>query len=144
MGLKTKKDKLQTVDVALIIVAIFVLISSIQMEATAGAAIFGVSFTAYTIVHIVLAISMMGLVSYHLYLHFGWKQWVAKLRKTPKVVTRILSVVAALALISGVAATTEWLIHRQHTPIGGIHGKIGFLMLAIVVGHTIRRAKWLK
>jgi len=53
-------------------------------------------------------------------------------------------VVAALTLLTGVAALVVLLINMHHTPLGGVHGKIGLLMLAIVIGHTIKRAKFLK
>lgn len=29
-----------------------------------------------------------------------------------------------------------------HTPVGGIHGKLGFVALALMFGHTCKRLKW--
>lgn len=140
----TKKEKLRTCDIALLIVAVLVLLSSVQMEATAGRPFYGVPFEAYMAVHVVSAVAMMLLVGYHLYLHFGWKKWAEKLRKTPKPATRVLAVFALLTLITGLAALVMLLIHMRHTPFGGVHGKIGFVMLAIAAGHTVKRANRFK
>jgi len=68
----------------------------------------------------------------------------ARVKNLPKKPTKWLSVVAALTLLTGVAALVVLLINMHHTSLGGVHGKIGLLMLAIVIGHTIKRAKFLK
>jgi len=139
-----KKETLRLCDIALLIVAILVLASSIQMEASKGEDFAGIPFVGYMIVHVVLAIAMFALVIYHLYLHFGWKEWIAKLRKTPKRATRILSVVTLIALLTGVAAFIVLMVNMRHTSLGGVHGKFGFLMIVIALGHTIKRIRFLK
>ena len=130
-------------DIALLLVAIVVLVSSIQMEVTGGEPFMGMSFMTYTILHIVLAVSMMLLIAYHLYLHFNWKNWIEKLRQTPKKQTRVLAVLAGLVLLTGVASLVDFMIHLQHTPLGGLHGKIGFIFMIIAIGHTLKRKKFL-
>jgi len=140
----TKKEKLRICDIVLLIVAVLVLVSSIQMEASAGESFMGVPFVAYMVIHVVLALTMMLLVGYHLYLHFGWKKWINKLHKTPKRATRVLSVFALLTLLTGAAALIVLSVNMQHTPLGGIHGKMGFIMIVVALGHTIKRFKFLK
>lgn len=66
-----KSNHLKICNVALMIVAIFMLISSIQMEALAGDSLLGISFENLTFVHAGLGMAMFGLVAWHLYLHFG-------------------------------------------------------------------------
>jgi len=143
-SIMNKKEKLRLCDIALSAVAILVLASSIQMEMSAGDDFIGIPFVGYMIAHVVLAIAMFILVIYHLYLHFGWKNWFAKLHKTPKKATRILSVVALIASVTGVAAFIVLMVDMHHTSLGGVHGKIGFLMIAIALGHTIKRIRFLK
>lgn len=140
----TKKEKLRACDIALLIVAVLVFLSSVQMEATAGRPFYGVPFEVYMAVHVVLAVAMMVLVGYHLYLHFGWRKWVDKFRKMPKPANRLLAVCTLLTLVTGAIALVMLLVHMSHTSFGGVHGKIGFVMLAIAVGHTVKRANWFK
>ena len=54
----------------------------------------------------------------------------------------IIHLVAVLAM-TGLASIPQWLIHG-HSPIGGVHGKIGFLFILIAIIHTIRHRKWFK
>ncbi len=139
-----KRNLLRACDITLVVVSVLILASSIQMEASAGMPWHGIPFVVYMTIHVLLACLMMGLVVYHLYLHFGWKAWVNKIKNLPKKPTKWLSVVAAMTLLTGVAALVVLLINMHHTSLGGVHGKIGLLMLAIVIGHTIKRAKFLK
>jgi len=139
-----KRQKLLMCDWGLVLIAFLTLASAVQLEACGGQALWGLSFMTWVIIHIVLCVTMMVMVAWHMYLHFGWREWVEKLRKTPKKPTRILALVAALVLLTGLVATIMILVHAEHTSFGGVHGKIGFLMLAIAIGHTIKRAKFLK
>ena len=133
----TKVHKLKLCDWTLAILLPIVLASSIQLEATSSGGIFPV------ILHIIVALPFMCLILWHIYLHFHWKKWLKKFSKL-KVPTRILGWLYILTFILGVATFIHWLIEKEHSPLGGVHGKIGFLMIAFAIGHTIKRIKFFK
>ncbi|MDE5916290.1 MAG: hypothetical protein K2G71_06930, partial [Duncaniella sp.] len=58
--------------------------------------------------------------------------------------TRILWWVSLATLITGVIASIHWLVTFTHSPIGGIHGKLGFLMIIFSVLHISKRIKFFK
>ena len=132
-----KAQKLKICDWTLAILLPIVLISSIQLEATSSRGFFPVIF------HIIVALPFMSLVVWHISLHFQWKKWLTKFSKL-KVPTRILWWLYILTFISGVATFIHWIIENEHSPLGGVHGKIGFLMIAFAIGHTIKRIKFFK
>ena len=131
----TKLKKLKICDWTLAILLPVVLASSIQLEATSS------SGCVPVILHVVVAFPFMCLIIRHIYLHFQWKKWLTKFSKL-KVATRILWWLYLLTFLSGVATFIHWLIENEHSPLGGIHGKIGFLMIAFAIGHTIKRLKF--
>ena len=47
-----------------------------------------------------------------------------------------------LSLISGIIATVHWLATYTHTTIGGIHGKLGFLMIIAVIVHVSKHIRF--
>ena len=133
----TKSQKLKVCDWTLAILLSIVLASSIQLEATSRSGSLPVIF------HLIVALPFMCLVVWHIFLHFQWKKWLTKFSKL-KVPTRILWWLYILTFISGIAAFIYWLIENDHSALGGMHGKIGFLMIAFAMGHTVRRIKFFK
>ena len=133
----TKVQKLKICDWTLAILLPIVLASSIQLEATSSSGIFPV------ILHIIVALPFICLIVWHIFLHFQWKKWLTKFSNL-KVPTRILWWLYILALVSGIVAFIHWLIESRHSTLGGIHGKIGFLMIALAIGHTIKRIKFFR
>ena len=133
----TRIHKLRVCDWLLAILLPAVLASSIQLEATSSRGILPV------VIHLIVAIPFMLLILRHIYLHFGWKKWLTKFSKM-KVATRILWWLYALVFASGLAAAIHWLVTYSHAPIGGMHGKIGFAMILVAIGHTIKRRKFFK
>ena len=133
----TKVHKLKICDWTLAILLPIVLASSIQLEATSSSGIFPV------ILHIIVALPFICLIVWHIFLHFQWKKWLTKFSNL-KVPTRILWWLYILALVSGIVAFIHWLIESGHSTLGGIHGKIGFLMIALAIGHTIKRIKFFR
>ena len=87
---------------------------------------------------------MVLLVLWHLYLHFGTKQWLQKLKKLKSHVTGKLFYIYLIAFISGLIALPQWLIHASHTTIGGVHGKLALIFIIVAIGHAIKRIKWFK
>lgn len=133
----TKKERLRLCDRVLAAVAAVTLASSVQLEAMPGRG------AVWVWCHIVVGVAMLALVVRHLYLHFGWRGWPGRLRAQKSPVTRWLGVTGLLVALSAVAATAHWLVSQTHATVGGVHGKLGFIFMALCVGHTLRRARFL-
>ena len=131
----TKAQKLKICDTSLDILLPIVLASGIQLEATSSTGYLSV------ILHIIVAIPFLCLIIWHIYLHFQWKKWLKKFSKL-KIPTRLLWWFYVLTFLTGIATLAHWLIEKLHTPLGGIHGKIGFLMIAFAIAHTLKRRKF--
>lgn len=122
-------------------VLILILASGIQLEATSG-------IYAWSVwVHIVLGIVLIALSVYHIYLHYKWSNWFSRFSKNRNVSTRVLWWVFLLTAVSGIVATVMWFAGQSHSPVGGVHGKVGFLMIIVAIIHVaghIRKKKQLK
>lgn len=44
-------------------------------------------------------------------------------------------------MVSGIAATVSWLNDGDHSHLGAVHGKIGFLMVVLAITHVIKNLK---
>ena len=132
-----KSEKLKICDWLLVALLLTVIASSIQLEITSSKGLFPVIF------HIFVAFPFMFLVVWHIYLHFNWKKWLYKFSKL-KVPTRILWWLYLLTFASGIITLVHWVISQHHSPLGGVHGKIGFLMVIFAIGHTIKRIRFFK
>ena len=140
-----KKTQFRICNWSLLVLAILMLASGIQMEATAGANFLGISFPVYMVFHVVIALLMTAAVIWHIWLHFSWKEWVKRFKTLKRMDTKILTVVAVLVLVSGIAALLVLLFNgMQHHGVGGVHGKIGFAFLALGIYHIIRRILFYK
>ena len=138
-----KKTQSRICNWSLLVLAILMLASGIQMEASFGADFLGISFPVYMAFHVVVALLMTAAVIWHIWLHFSWKEWVKRFNTLKRKDTKILAVVAALVLVSGIAALVVLLFNgTQHGTVGGVHGKIGFAFLAIGLYHIIRRIRF--
>lgn len=114
-------------------VLLLMLVSGIQLEATSG--VYGWSVW----VHIILGILLTILSCYHIFLHYRRSNWFARFARNRKAVTRILWWVFLLTVVSGIVATILWLDGNLHSHFGGVHGKIGFLMVLMTVIHVARK-----
>lgn len=130
--------KLKICDWCLLFLSIAILISGIQLEATGSSGLISVC------VHILIGVLFACLVMYHLYLHFGYSNWFSKIQKQKSLLTRILWWVALITFITGMTASVHWFATFTHAPIGGIHGKLGFLMILLSAVHVIGRIKFFK
>lgn len=133
-----KSDKLHFCNRGLISAALLILVSSIHLEAT------GSRGASWVWLHTGVGVLFFADIVWHLQLHFEWKSWTGRLRKQKSPVTRWLAVFCLLTLASALAALFHWIGTHAHAAIGGVHGKIGFLFLALAVGHTIKRIKFFK
>ena len=135
-----KKTQSRICNWSLLILAILMLASGIQMEASFGADFLGISVPVYLVFHIVVATLMTAAVIWHIWLHFSWKEWVKRFLALKRVDTKILAVVAVMVLVSGIVALLVLLFNgMQHGTVGGVHGKIGFGFVALGIYHIIRR-----
>lgn len=133
-----KIAKLKICDWSLLFLTIAILISGIQLEATHSEGLTSVW------IHIIVGILFMCMAAYHTFLHFGHCNWFAKFHKSKSHVTRILWWVSLITFITGIIASVHWLATFVHAPIGGLHGKAGFLMIALSAGHMIKRMKFFR
>lgn len=133
-----KAAKLKICNYALLFLTIAILISGIQLEAT------GCAGKTSVWLHIVIGILFMSIAAYHIFIHFGKSNPFAKFRKIKSQPTRILWWVSLITLATGLATLIHWLATHSHTPLGGIHGKAGLLMIALSAMHIIKRIKFFK
>ena len=133
-----KITKLKICNRVLLLATAAILASGIQLEAsdcgTEGA----------VWIHIAVGLLFFALVAEHIYLHFGRSNWFARFHKQKNQYTRVLWWVALAAFISGITACAHWLLSFSHSPLGGMHGKIGFLMILLSAGHIIKRFKFFR
>ena len=129
------QEKLKVCNKWLKVILLLILASGIQLEATSGRYAWSVW------VHIVLGLILTGLSIYHIYLHYKNSNWFTRFAKNRNKVTRVLWWVFLLTAVSGIAATLQWLMEGGHSPIGGVHGKIGFLMVIVPTTHAVRHIR---
>lgn len=130
--------KLKICNWSLLTVTIFLLVSAFQLELTGSSGIFPVW------IHVAVGSIFSILVLIHVYLHFKKSNWFAKFQRLKKPVTQILWYLFLLTDLLGLIAFARWLVSNQHSVLGGVHGKIGFLMLAVAIGHIIKRFKFFR
>ena len=128
-------EKLKICNRLLGLTLILMLASGMQLEATAG------SYAWSVWVHIVFGTLLTVLSIRHIYLHCRSSNWFARFAKNRNTTTRVLWWIFLLTVISGLAATIQWLVENGHSPIGGVHGKIGFLMVIIAIIHAAKHIR---
>lgn len=130
-----KITKLRVCDWLLAVIATLMLVSSIQLEGWW----LGMAFIW---IHIALGIMFFTLIGWHLQLHFNWQNWFVRLRQQKSHVTKWLAAFGVLTLLSALVATVHMFMTWHHSSIGGWHGKIGFVFIALAIGHMIKRFKF--
>ena len=128
--------KLKICDWCTLFFTIAILTSGIQLEATHSSGLTSVW------IHIITGLLFACLVTYHIYLHFGYSNWFSKIHNQKNQLTRILWWVSLITLLTGIIASVHWLATFRHAPIGGVHGKLGFLMILLSSGHIMKRIKF--
>ena len=133
-----KITKLRHCNWGLLVASAAIFISGLQLEVIHSSGDLSVW------IHIIIGSLFMRLVVTHLYLHFGKSNWFAKFSNLKSRATRILWWVTILTLITGIATSVRWILTNTHTPLGGIHGKLGFLMIILSIFHIIDRLNFFK
>lgn len=116
----------------------FILASGIQLEAT------GSSSVDWVWIHIVVGTFFMALGFLHIYIHLGASNWFSRFHKLKSPVTRILWWITLLTLVTVVIATGHWLGSFTHSSIGGVHGKLGFMMIILCLCHIVKRIRFFR
>ena len=133
-----KITKLKTCDWSLLLMTAGIFTSGIYLEVTHSSGL------AAVWIHIALGILFFIFVAYHILLHFGKSNWFERFHKLKSQFTRVLWWVSLVTLITGIISCIHWFITLSHSPLGGIHGKIGFLMIILCFGHIWKRKKFFK
>lgn len=133
--LNNPSSRLKLCNRTLGITLLLMLASGIQLEATSG------RYPCSVWLHIILGILLTVLSLYHIYLHYRKSNWFTRFAKNRNTSTCILWWVFLLTAVTGIASTISWIGHNQHTPLGGVHGKIGFLMVIIAIIHAVRHIR---
>lgn len=138
-----KKTCLYKINVVLLALLLPALGSSLLQEFLGGADMHYVTNNMLTIMHLIVCVPMLLFVGVHLWANCGnITQWFAKIHRQ-KAQTQWLFWLSVLTFVSGIVATVVYFLHG-HTSVGGIHGKLGFVALALMLWHTYRRLKWYK
>ena len=127
-----KQRKLKACDLILLIVTVLILLSSIQLEIIAGSSIIWVW------AHIIVGTMFFVLIGWHLQLHFQWRNWFRLLWKQKLKIT----IIGILTIITALISTIGWIVSPDHSKIGAVHGKFGFLFIALALWHIFRRLKY--
>lgn len=114
---------------------LLILISGLQLELTSGK--YGWSVW----LHIILGSAFTLLSIYHIFLHYRKSNWFARFTGNRNTVTRILWWLFLLSSISGVAGSIKWIECYNHSILGAVHGKIGFLMVIAAIIHAARHIR---
>lgn len=133
-----KIQKLKVCNWSLIVLAVAIMLSGLQLEVTDSNGFMSVW------IHIIIGVLFMVMVFYHLFLHYGFSNWFSRILKQKSHVTRILWWISLLSLITGVVACVHWLGTFFHSHIGGAHGKLGFVMIILSIGHIVKRISFFK
>lgn len=131
-----KQQKLKVCDWILLIVTVLILLSSIQLEIIAGSSI------TWVWMHIIVGTMFFVLIGWHLQLHFQWRNWFLLLCKQKLKNTKWLTIIGILTIITAVMSTIGWIISPDHSKIGAVHGKFGFLFVVLVLWHIFHRLKF--
>ena len=140
----TKAERIKICNIALLLTALPMFVSSIQMEVCGGKPLANLDFAHYMAIHAILGSVMIALLITHLFMHFGWQSWLQKIKKLKSKPTKLLCALFLLMLVSGIVSLLHNVALMGHSIIGAIHGKIGFVFLAICIGHIIKRWWWFK
>jgi len=132
------RNTLYIIDVILTVLALFVLATSVLLEILGGESLGWLRFQSIVLVHVVMSLSFLAMSYIHIREHFKKKIRFAELFSKLNKHTKWLFVLSLITLLTGIVSAFVYFSHG-HTPIGGIHGKIAFAAIALMIGHLIKR-----
>lgn len=134
-----KMNKMRRCNLALLVLTVLLLASCLMLLGLQGEPWLGLDYGAWVWIHVALALAMMGLIVRHLYLHFGRKRWLERVRKLRSHVTRLLFWLGVLAAVSGLVVLVVWLVNPVHGPAGKVHAWVALIFLLFTIGHIVKR-----
>ena len=140
-----KEKFLYRFNIALIVVGVLTAMSSILLECIAGKDFMNITFRVWVWLHIIICLSCLSMVIYHLYIHWGnLSNWFRKVRNLNSGATKWLSWLSLITFLSGIIVAVIFITGAEHNPLGGIHGKVGLVVILISIFHTKKRFRWFK
>lgn len=130
-----KNTLLRVCDLCLLLLVLIMLSSSLQLELTHSGS------RVWIWLHMFAGTLFFAGIIWHICLHFKKASWIKRFR-TQKSLTKWLAVLGLLTMLSAVSAMIHRLSTAVHSPIGGIHGKLGLAFLLLAIIHTARRANF--
>ncbi|MDO4163479.1 MAG: 4Fe-4S dicluster domain-containing protein [Bacteroides sp.] len=141
--IQTEKTLLRC-NIALPILAIVMIASSLLLECLHGEAWGNIRFTTLVWVHVAVSTGFLLLAAYHVYLHWGSiRQWSKGYKACRSKQTRVLACLFLVVLATGILSVFCF-ANGIHTTVGGIHGKIGLIAALVSILHCLKRFRWFK
>lgn len=136
-----KKTTLTITNLLLVALLILSAASSIILESAGGEDLRLIRNSALVVAHITVTLILFAVAYNHVKLHFGsFSRWPSFFKKTKRQ-NRWLFWMVVVTLMTGILAIFTYSIHG-HSPLGAIHGKIGFLALVLMFLHLLHRRHW--
>lgn len=136
-----KKKTLTITNLSLVVLLILSAATSIILESTGGEDLRMIRNSSLVVAHIAATLILFAVCYNHVRLHFGSiSRWPAFFKKTKRQ-NRWLLWLVVITLVTGIGAIFTYSFHG-HSPLGAVHGKIGFLALILMLLHLIHRRKW--
>ena len=137
-----KKKLLRICNFSLLLVSPVTLASGILLESLHGTSCFGIEAGVWTVLHIILALSLTAFVLWHLALNWqGVRQWPGRFRRHRFRRFRLAVVLFLLTAVTGILAVPLW-SSCGHGGFGGWHGKLGFAAAFFVLLHIVQHRHW--
>lgn len=131
------------VNLALSALGILMLASGIMLETLHGQSLW-FPFDVCAWLHAAVSLVFFILAVCHIHLHWGKvSRWLSGFRNTRRKPVKVLFVLSLLTFATGIAAVVAHVVHG-HTTLGGVHGKIGFVMALLALFHVVRRRRWFR
>ena len=136
---------LYRLNISLLVIGALVAISSILLECIAGGEFLGLSYPFWVWLHIIVCLLCMAGIILHLQIHWVTaKKWLHQFLKQKNKLTRWLTWFAAITFLSGLVVAAFFCSGAQHNPLGGIHGKLGLIVILLTTFHVLKRFKWFR
>lgn len=129
----TKAKKLRICNISLLVLTIVMLASGLQLEINPA------GMRIWVWLHIAVGILFSIDILWHLILNR-----LPKTAKKRRIRHPWLLAFFLLAIITGVIASCHWVGTYSHSSIGGVHGKLGFLMIIAVAVHIWKHKNYYK
>lgn len=141
-GYMTKKNQFKVCNWYLLALTVIVLASGILLECLHGSSLHGIECSVFTLIHIVLGVCFMGLVLWHLWLH--WRklgEWWNRIVRHHSIGFKLTALFFFLTFLTGLVCVPMW-ISCGHTGLGGWHGKLGFIAIFLLLPHIMHHWYW--